>query len=314
MSLLGLAMMLAQLAAPVDRVVMISIDGLRADAIDAAAPTLKRLIAEGASTLDARIDPTRPFTVPNHLCMVTGRPTLGRDGHKYTLNKFGGPSVHQNAGRYLPSVFDVVHDHGGSVLMLTAKKKLGQFGTWWGPRQGAPDRVPPSHGPGKIDRVFVEDTGAFIRDDAALAAGAVSIMQAQPPTLMFLHFAAPDRAGHLAGWDSSPGTHYHGAVATTDALVGLVIAGLAPRTLVLVTSDHGGVGRGHGDLSDPRVHTIPFIAWGAGVAPGTDLYALNPPRGPKNRPIRNCMLGNTALAALRLPLIPGAPAPAMLLR
>ena len=314
MSLLGLAVLLAQLITPVDRVVMISIDGLRSDAIEAAAPTLKRLMAEGASTLDARTDPTRSFTVPNHLCMVTGRPTLGDAGHRYTVNQFGGPTVHQNARRYLPSVFDVVHDHGGSVLMLTAKKKLGQFGDWWGPRSGAPDRVAPPHGPAKIDRVFVEDSGSPAKDDTALAVRAVNIMQTEPPTLMFLHFAAPDRAGHFAGWDSSPGTQYRTAVATVDALVSLVVAGLPPRTLVLITSDHGGVGRGHGNLKDPRVHTIPFIAWGPGVAPGADLYALNAPRSPENRPIRNCMLGNTALAALRLPPIPDAPMAAVVLR
>lgn len=313
MSLLSLAVLLAQLSAPADRVVLISVDGLRADAV-AHAPTLKRLMAEGSSTLDARTDPTRSFTVPNHLCMVTGRPTLGPKGHQYTLNRTGGPSVHRNARRYVPSVFDVVHDHGGSVLMLTGKTKLGQFGEWWGPRGGAPDRVPPSHGPAKIDRIFVEDTGASITDDPALAVRAVNIMQAEPPTLMFLHFAGPDRAGHLTGWDVDPGTPYHDAVARTDALVGLVIAALPPRTLVLLTSDHGGVGRGHGELKDPRVHTIPFIAWGAGVATGADLYALNPGRTPKGRPIRNCMLGNTALAALGLPPVAGAPMVAVRLR
>ena len=307
MSLLSLAFLLAQVTAPVDRVVMLSIDGLRADAVELAAPTLKRLMAQGASTLAARTDPTRTFTVPNHLCMVTGRPTLGPEGHRYTVNRDGGPTVHQNAGRYLPSVFDVVHDHGGSVLLLTGKEKLGQFGEWWGPRQGAPDRVPPSDGPAKIDRTYVDE-------DAALAQRAVQIMQTEPPTLMFLHFAAPDRMGHFSGFDPAEGTLYRGAVATTDALVGLVVAGLPPRTLLLITADHGGVGTGHGDLKDPRVHTIPFIAWGAGVAPGADLYALNPPRGPENRPIRNCMLGNTALAALRLPPIPGAPMGAVLLR
>lgn len=295
--MIGLLVVLG-LAAPPKRVVMVSIDGLRADAV-AHAPTLRRLLDEGAGTLDARTDPQHTYTIPNHLCMVTGRPVDGPAGHGYTRNTDGGPTVHQVAGRYIPSVFDQVHDQGGSVLMLTSKPKLGQFGDWWGPRHGAPDRERPDYGRGKVDRTIVDS-------DEAIAEAAARILAEEPPTLMFLHFRAPDSAGHAYGWLVEEKSAYLDAVARTEANLAKVLGALAPSTLLILTADHGGQGRSHGVAQEPRVHTIPFITWGAGVTPG-DLYAHNPDHRSNLNPIRNCMAGNTALAALGLPLIPGAP-------
>lgn len=294
------------LAPPADRVVIISIDGLRADALQHA-PTLRRLAREGAATRDARPDAQVTYTLPNHLCMVTGRPVRGAHGHGFTRNRTGGKSVHAQARRYLPSVFDQVHDHGGTVLLMVTKRKLGQFGTWWGPTQGAPDRIPPNDGPGKVDRAFVED-------DDAVATRAGMVLASEPPTLLFLHFGAPDRAGHMAGFDPTPDTLYSTAVQSTDARIARLMSSVPPRSLVLITTDHGGFMRGHGKADHPAVYTIPFIAWGAGVAPRQDLYVLNPGYSPAKRPIRNCMVGNTALAALGLPPIPNAPMPAIRVR
>lgn len=295
--LVALGLLLAPPVTP-KRAVIVSIDGLRADAV-AHAPTLHRLLREGAGTLDARTDPDRTYTLPNHLCMVTGRTVEGPQGHHYVVNSTGGPTVHETAGRYVASVFDVVHDHGGSVLVLVAKSKLGQFGEWWGPYRGAPDGVPPDHGRGKVDRVFVES-------DDAVADRATEILASEPPTLMFVHFAAPDRAGHGSGWTVAEKSAYLDAVGRTEANLAKIVGAIAPSTLLLITTDHGGVGFGHGNARDPRIHTIPFVAWGAGVSPGADLYALNPQRRPKFSPIRNCAVGNTALAALGLPPIPGS--------
>ena len=55
-------------------VVVVSIDGLRPDAIITySAPTLQRLMREGSYTLSARtIDPSK--TLPSHTSMLTGQP------------------------------------------------------------------------------------------------------------------------------------------------------------------------------------------------------------------------------------------------
>ena len=60
----------------------VSIDGLRSAAIPqlgrAGTPTLHRLIAQGASTLNARTEREMTVTLPNHTGMVTGRRIAAR--------------------------------------------------------------------------------------------------------------------------------------------------------------------------------------------------------------------------------------------
>ena len=91
---------------------------------------------------------------------------------------------------------------------------------------------------------------------------------------------------------------------------------LRGRTVVILTSDHGGTGYGHTSAFDWRNYTIPFLVWGAGVYPGEDLYALNlavrldPGSGRPSyldpAPIRNGESGNLALDLLGLPSVPGS--------
>jgi predicted AlkP superfamily pyrophosphatase or phosphodiesterase len=71
----------------VERVILVSIDGLRPDVIahlgPEKTPTLHRLMKEGAFTLNARTDAQNTSTIPNHTCMITSRPLRGEAGHHY---------------------------------------------------------------------------------------------------------------------------------------------------------------------------------------------------------------------------------------
>ena len=65
------------------------------------------------------------------------------------------------------------------------------------------------------------------------------------------------------------------AVATADRCVGRVLEALRARgvldsTVVVVTSDHGGVGRSH-PPGDPRSQFIPWIVSGPGIRKNLDL-------------------------------------------
>lgn len=85
-------------------VILISIDGLRPDAITAhgpeSLPALYRLRREGAFTDNARTAVTRTHTLPNHTGMITSRLVAGPDGHAWTWNKDPklGDTVHRNKG------------------------------------------------------------------------------------------------------------------------------------------------------------------------------------------------------------------------
>ena len=117
---------------PVNRVVAISVDGLNPKAITklgrSGAPNFHRLMREGASTLNARTAREQTRTLPNHTGMLTGRRIDDRrGGHGVTFNSDTGTTVHRAAGEYVASVFDVVHDRGGSTALFTAKKKFALY-------------------------------------------------------------------------------------------------------------------------------------------------------------------------------------------
>jgi hypothetical protein len=297
-------------------VLAISIDGLNPRAIlrlgPTRAPTFYRLMREGAWTFNARTERESTSTLPNHTGMLTGRRVdERRGGHGVTFNDDTGETVHQAAGHYASSVFDVVHDHGGRTAMFTAKKKFRTYERTWN-ASGARDRVGGDQGRAKIDRVTVDE------NDTRLVASLNAELRTAPRSFTFLHLALPDEAGHRDGFMSAS---YVAAVRQTDRLLGTVLKSITDRPvlrrqlLVLLTADHGGIGASHRDVTTLQNYRVPFMAWGPGVPAGKDLYALNPGllspgtsrtsySGPQ--PVRNGDLANLATDVLGLPRVPGS--------
>ena len=121
-----------------ERVIIVSIDGLRPDAIDAAgAETLQRLIERGAYCATARsIRPS--VTLPSHTSMLSG---LDPERHQVFWNSYrSGYLPH-------PTVFSVVAQCGGESAMLFSKDKFYFLANpkcvafVYGPPP--PDRAPP---------------------------------------------------------------------------------------------------------------------------------------------------------------------------
>ncbi|HKX15667.1 MAG TPA: alkaline phosphatase [Propionibacteriaceae bacterium] len=301
---------------PIDYVIAISVDGLNPQAMrklgKSGSPSLHRLMREGAYTLNARTLRERTRTLPNHAAMLTGR-RVDREqgGHGYSENVDNGGTVHLAAGHYVASVFDVVHDHGGSTAMFASKTKFNLYQRTWNTR-GAPDRVGRNHGRAKIDRFTID------QNNTQLVAKLTAELRREPREFSFLHLSLPDRVGHAKGF---MGDEYLAAVKDTDRLLGRVLETVADRpalrrhTLVILTADHGGQGRTHHQADKLQNFRIPFMAWGPSVPAGRNLYDLNPTfRGPGTsrtryhgrQPIRNGDLGNVATDALDLPRIPGS--------
>ncbi|MCB0992833.1 MAG: alkaline phosphatase family protein [Acidimicrobiales bacterium] len=297
------------------RVIHISIDGLRSDHVTAAlTPNLVALIGEGASTLNARTDYDVTKTLPNHASQLTGRYVLEPWGHQVADNQDLGMTVHEEAGFYVSSVFDVVHDNGGLTAMYAGKDKFDVIERSYNAFNGAVDRIGANDGRNKID---VYDRN----DPAALVAPMLDLVAASPSTeFVFFHIRYPDSAGHASGW-ATPA--YREAVRDADALVGQIIdgldaAGLASSTNIIVTSDHGGPDNGlfHDDPTDIDTYTVPFIVWGPAVRPGADLYDLNRdhrvdpgtarPDHLGAQPIRTTEVANLVTSLLDLPPVPGS--------
>lgn len=228
------------------RVVLVSIDGLRADAVSASlTPNLTQLRLEGSSTLDGRSQyPT--FTVPNHVSMLTG---LTPSTHGIVNNSDQGQGVVDN------TVFELAREAGLSSGIYVSKTKLRLVA-----------RV------GTYERFFATDDGTSTRivrqwiDDVASGY--------YQTDLSFVHICDPDKAGHADGWMSSS---YLYAVRRADAYVGRMLdtlesAGLRDETLVIVTSDHGGFEHNH-SANRPEVTRVPWIAAGPGFPQGADVPA-----------------------------------------
>lgn len=315
-----------------DHVIAISVDGLSGPLLQAliASDTVgdyasfARLASEGAGTFNARADFTHTNTLPNHTTMITARPVSQPSGqpntvhHGYTDNSDPGAGVTlHNAGNpnlsYVASVFDVAHDHGRSTAHYASKNKFVLFEWSYDSAHGAADVTGPDDGTDKIDR-YVNASAASIH------ATFLADMASSRFHCVFIHYSTPDDAGHASGWGSAA---WNDAVHTVDGYLGDILALieadplLQGRTRVILSSDHGGTGPGHGDATDAANYTIPFFVWGAGVQPGADLYALNsatradPGSGRPSytaavQPIRNGDGANLALDALALPAVPGS--------
>jgi Type I phosphodiesterase / nucleotide pyrophosphatase len=300
----------------IDRVIAISVDGLNPRAIQllgrSRTPAFHRLIRDGAYTLNARTMREQTRTLPNHTAMFTGRRVdRQHGGHGYTDNVDNGATVHRAAGHYVASVFDVVHDNGGSTALFAAKIKFNIYKRTWN-TQGGSDRTGRNDGRAKIDRFTID------LDNTRLVAKLTAELRRSPREFTFLHLSLPDRAGHAHEF---MGKEYLDAVEQTDRLLGRILKTVADRpelhrhTLVLLTTDHGGEGATHSAADKLQNYRIPFMAWGPGVPAGGNLYGLNPSfRNPGvsrtnyrgKQPIRNADLANVVTDALDLPRVPGS--------
>jgi arylsulfatase A-like enzyme len=227
-------------------VVLVSIDGLRPDAIAKfGATNLQRLMREGSFTLGATtITPSK--TLPSHTSMLTGE---GPERHNVLWNNVATAKRDEIE---LPNIFSVARASGYETAAFFSKAKFEPL-----QRPGTLDY---SQAPGGL---FGRWSGSRTLTDVE------RYLATSKPNLLFVHLTDPDAAGHRSGWMSED---YGRGVLKADLAVGRLMAladgayGSGNYSLI-VTADHGGHGHNHGS-EDPQDVTIPWIAWGKGVRQG----------------------------------------------
>ena len=317
LALLTSLFLLPVLVFAADQVILISVDGLRPDAINqlgkAELPGFYRFREEGVWTDNARSDYDYTRTLPNHSSMMTGRRVTGPEGHGQISNDMPEPeaTLHNNTGEYsyISSVFDVTHDNGLSTALYVSKDKFVVFEQSYNLRA--------ENSSGKIDNYsfLVENRAA-----GALIDRFVEDMSNQPIDFSFIHIVDTDSAGHGDNWTTPA---YLEAVKRVDSYLQEIFElidtseTLRNSTSIVLVADHGGTGRAHSDANDSLNHTIPFYVWGSGVAKGEDIYSLNtnsrtnplntnPSYEANNQPIRNGDAANLSMQLLGLPAINGS--------
>ena len=316
-----------------DHVIVVSVDGLRpecaSETLASVHPGLARL-ARGPHTLAARCDPDISITLPNHLDMMTGRQVAGPEGHGWSKNddppaRRHGGTLEASHGSLVKTMFDVAHDRGLRTSLVVGKWKFVLLEQTCGEDAGGPDTVAPDDGRDKID-LFACDPEPTALTSLALSSLGVAAAGGKR-SLTMLHYPNADFAGHATGWDLTEGSPYRQAVASIDAALQRLLAGidaddrLKGRVAIVLTADHGGGVPfiSHTDNTAPVNFTIPFLVWLGGDGEPRDLYELNAAvrRKPTASerfaadappPIRNADAGNLALSLLGLPAIPGSTA------
>ncbi|MCI0459415.1 MAG: alkaline phosphatase family protein [Gemmataceae bacterium] len=225
------------------KVLIVGIDGCRPDALKAAkAPHLHGLIREGAFSDQAQ---TGDATIsgPGWTSMLTG---VWRQKHGVRDNRFEGHNP-----REFPHLFRRV------------KQAMPRANT-----------VSIVHWAPIAERIVVDaDVSTKHKNDEAVTREAVQILLKGNPDVMFLHFDEVDYAGHKYGFHPKV-PQYVQAIERADTQVGAVLTALRQRKtyeredwLILVSTDHGGSGKGHGkDIPEHR--TIFLIVSGPSAARG----------------------------------------------
>jgi predicted AlkP superfamily pyrophosphatase or phosphodiesterase len=218
---------------PSPKVVILSIDGLRADAFaQADLPNLKALAARGAFSYSART--VRPSeTLPAHASMLSGQDPANHQ-LTYDWNAF----LPEKGYIPVPTALSVARAAGLRTVAVVGKSKLEHL-------------APPS---------AVEAFVLASRGDADVANEAV-VRAAAGFDLLFVHFPDVDLAGHASGWMSPA---YMAKLTEADAAAGRVLAALPPNATVILTADHGGKGTDHA-ADIPENTTVPWVVAGPKV-------------------------------------------------
>jgi predicted AlkP superfamily pyrophosphatase or phosphodiesterase len=228
-----------------DHVIVISMDGMRPDAIEKyGAKTLQRLMREGTYAEKAQtIFPSK--TLPSHTSMLTGVPP---EIHGVTWND---DRVDSHGTVDVQTVFEVAKAEGYHTAAFFSKAKFHHL-----QKDGTLDYTQAPNGMDKwMATRTVGDVGTYLKHER--------------PNVLFVHLAEADYAGHSIGWMSFA---YKWAVNQVDHAVKHVLDAADDaygegNYTVIVTADHGGHDRNHGE-DVPSDMTIPWIVWGEGVNKG----------------------------------------------
>lgn len=235
-------------------VVVIGVDGMSPDGIrHAQTPTLDKLMQEGAFSMKAfAVMPSS--SSPNWASMIMGASPAE---HGITSNDWEPTDIKEKEycggkkGEFFPTIFKLVRDHATGA-------DIAVFYDW--------------DGFGRLIEPGIPTISADVRGEEKTVTEAVAYLIANKPLLTFIHLDHVDHAGHQYGHGSS---EYYASVEKADRLIGEVVKGLKKaaiydQTVLLITSDHGGIGKKHGG-DTPEEREIPWIISGPGVKKGSAI-------------------------------------------
>ena len=245
-------------------VVMISIDGWASKGMtEANMPTIKGLMAGGSYTLDKRSVLPSASAI-NWASIFMG---AGTESHGYTKWNSQVPdipsSVTNNHGIF-PTIFSILKEQ-------KPESRTAAIFDWDGIKY-------------VIDTLAVDDVmqhnhagygteyGEGYGDPFDYTQEAINYIKEKKPTLFAIYFGGLDMAGHTYGWYTDK---YYAFENTLDQCITQIIdatkeAGIYDDTVFVLTSDHGGIDKGHGGMTLEEMRS-PFIVYGKGIKQGFEI-------------------------------------------
>lgn len=234
-------------------IIMVGFDGLSASCLNNGAdmPTLRRLMAEGAWTLENRSVLPSSSAV-NWSSMFMG---AGPELHGYTRYDSRTPDLPSrvtNSDNRFPNIFGLYREKDPDA-------EIGLLFEWIGIN-------------------FLVDTLALdYRRHTPVTADnpdgctvcAVDYIREKKPNFCAVIYDQPDGTGHAKGWESP---EYFATVNRLDGYLAQIIraaeeAGIMDQTVIVVVADHGGIKTGHGGKTMEEMQT-PLVFYGKGIKKG----------------------------------------------
>ena len=231
-------------------VIVVGFDGWGAYSVPKAEmPNLSELMERGAWTLKKRSVLPSSSAI-NWASMFMG---VGTEGHGYTT--WGSktpeiPSIALSENGIFPTIFTITRQQ-------RPKSESGVLYEWDGIKYLI-DTLAVSH----HAQVSPTPEGSSVPITDAFAA----YIRQSKPTLALVSYDSPDAVGHRVGHDTP---EYYAMLRELDGHLGRIVgalkeAGIYDSSVVIVTSDHGGIGKGHGGITLAEMET-PFVIAGPGV-------------------------------------------------
>lgn len=198
------------------------------------------------------------------------------------------------------SVFKTSSAINWASMFMGAGTELTGYTEWYSQVPELPSRVVNEHGifptihylvksqmkKSEVGAVYEWDTIHYLVDSLAcdyfeqandeiatdITDKAIEYIKKKKPTLFTISYDHPDHEGHGEGWGSEA---YHNEMKFLDGEIARILAaiddaGIAKKTTVIITSDHGGIDHGHGGIT-PAEYETPFIIAGKGIKKGGEF-------------------------------------------
>ena len=244
-----------------EHVIMIGIDGWAAEGVRLAPaedlPNIHALMDQGCWTLAKRSVMPSASAI-NWASMFNGLPTEMHGFDKWNSTRGTIPSTSDNGHGIPPTIFTILREQRPEAVSgcLYEWDGIGPLvdtlAMSWHLRRMAND-------PADEEPIGIADLTRIATD----------YIVAEKPELFALCYDFMDHAGHEHGWY---GPEYMEHQKQLDAAIGQVIealkeAGMYENSVIILSSDHGGTGRGHGSFTLLELET-PLVVCGKGIRPG----------------------------------------------